>query len=57
MEVDKKISETTEKVLDALNSSGLTLGIMNLILKDILHTINAQMQVNLHKEDETDGTD
>lgn len=57
MEVDKKISETTEKVLDALNSSGLTLGIMSLILKDILHTIDAQMQVNLHKEESVNGTD
>ena len=57
MEVDKKISETTEKVLDALNSSGLTLGIMSLILKDILHTIEVQIQVNLHKEESVNGTD
>ena len=51
MDVDKKIIETEEAVTQALNSSGLTLGIMQLILKDVLHIIQMQQMTQIHADD------
>lgn len=51
MDVDKKIIETEEAVTQALNSSGLTLGIMQLILKDVLHIIQIQQMTQIQQND------
>lgn len=51
MDVDKKIIETEEAVTQALNSSGLTLGIMQLILKDVLHIIQMQQMTQIQQND------
>lgn len=50
MEVDKKIMAATQQVFAVLNEAGLTLGIMELILKDILHTVQAQQQAQFIAE-------
>lgn len=50
MGVDERIIETGQAILEALNSSQLTLKIMELILKDILHDIQNQQQVEMVRQ-------
>lgn len=42
MEVDKIINDTGQQIRETLSNSHLTLGIMELILKDVLNTVLAQ---------------
>lgn len=50
MDVDKKIIDTQQQLVEVLNGSGLTFGIMILILKDILRTLEIQQQAQMLKE-------
>lgn len=50
MDLDKAIVITGEKVRRTLSESGLTLGIMQLILKDILRTVEIQQHEKMAEE-------
>lgn len=50
MDVDKKIIDAQQQLVEVLNGSGLTFGIMILILKDILRTLEIQQQAQMLKE-------
>ena len=55
MGVDDKIEKTIAAVADALNASGLTFGIMRLILKDVLSTVEAQIELQKIKKADDGG--
>ena len=60
IDIDVVIDQTTQKLIDVLSSSGLTVGIMVLIIGDILHTLQIQKEDKLmHQQDagkeESDG--
>jgi hypothetical protein len=60
IDIDVVIDQTTQKLIDVLSSSGLTAGIMVLIIGDLLHTLQIQKEDKLmHQQDagkeESDG--
>ena len=57
MDVDKKIMEAEQQLVEVLNNSGLTYGIMILMLKDILRTLELQQQQQMIKEQGKEDTE
>ena len=52
MDVDKKIFDTEQQLVGVLNGSGLTFGIMILILKDILRSLEVQQQQQMIRQEQ-----
>ena len=52
MDVDKKILDTEQQLVGVLNGSGLTFGIMILILKDILRSLEVQQQQQMIRQEQ-----
>lgn len=50
MDIDKVITETTQSLVEVINSSGLTLGIIRLILLDLLNMTMTQISNKAAKE-------
>lgn len=50
MDIDKVITETTQSLVGVINNSGLTLGIIRLILLDLLNMTMTQISNKAAKE-------
>lgn len=62
IDIDIVIDQTTQKLIETLSTSGLTVGIMMLIVGDIMHTLQMQKESKMmHQMDagkeEANGTD
>lgn len=56
IDIDVAIDQTTKKLVDTLRASGLSVGIMMLILGDIMHSMMLEKMAPPEKR-EKDGTD
>lgn len=52
IDIDIVIDQTGEKIIDVLSRSGLTVGIMMLIIRDIMHTLEIQKTNKMMKAKE-----
>lgn len=62
MTVDKSIRQTKDRIVEALNNSGLSICTMELILENVLNVVRTQADKTLLEEDpeersENNGTE
>jgi hypothetical protein len=55
--IDVLICETREGIINILNNSNLSYGIMSLILSEILNNVNIQMNLELSSLQENGGVE